>query len=122
MQNHIRFFYLELQKAEQQSRHFARSSKDTSLPYRPRGIHNHRSDRSGWTRVETQTRCTARYFRLSLLADVYYLFAASNPFDIPRRRINKSADHRGRFLAKALILIIPFTRLPNRYRSPTLFE
>lgn len=55
-------------------------------------------------------RCTARYFRISLLADVYYLFAASNPFDIPRRRINKSADHRqAGFLAKLLILIIPLS-------------
>lgn len=47
-----------------------------------------------WTRVQTSTG-VARYFRISLFADVYYLFAASNPFDIPRRRINKSADHRG---------------------------
>lgn len=46
------------------------------------------------TRVQTSTGM-ARYFRISLLADVYYLFAASNPFDIPRWRINKSADHRG---------------------------
>lgn len=52
------------------------------------------SDRSDGRVIQTQT-CVARYFRISLLADVYYLFAASNPFDIPRRRINRSADHRG---------------------------
>lgn len=68
------------------------------------------SGRSDGRVVQTQT-CVARYFRISLLADVYYLFAASNPFDISRWRINRSADHRGaagQFLAKTLILIIPF--------------
>lgn len=50
-----------------------------------------------WTQAQAQIRAlhTARvYFRISLLAHVYYLFVAPNPFDIPRRRINRSADHR----------------------------
>lgn len=51
--------------------------------YRHRGIHNHRSQRA-WRRAHVEgprvgqrcrpIRCNQRYFRATLLADVYYLF------------------------------------------------
>lgn len=81
------------------------------------------SDRSDGRVVQTQT-CVARYFRISLLADVYYLFAASNPFDIPRRRINRSADHRGGCgpVSRENANINNFLCRAGRYRSPILSE
>jgi len=60
------------------------------------------------------TRVARRgYFRISLLAGVYYLFAVPNPFDIPRRRINRSADHRvrsARFPRANVNVVIPLGR------------
>jgi len=61
------------------------------------------------------TRVARRgYFRISLLAGVYYLFAASNPFDIPRRRVNRSADHRvcpAQFPRANVNVLIPLGRV-----------
>jgi hypothetical protein len=60
------------------------------------------------------TRVARRgYFRISLLASVYYPFAAPNPFDIPRRRVNRSADHRvrpARFPRANVNILIPLGR------------
>jgi len=70
----------------------SRDRQKTRACRRPRGIHNQSIDQAG--PVYRHRLAWHWYFRISLLVDVYYLFDASNPFDISRRRISKSADHR----------------------------
>lgn len=117
-----RFMYVSagLQKAEN-SRRLTRTSKDTRVCHRPRGIHNHRSD----IRSDVQTRAAnTLHSARAVFSDIFIgrcLLSIPPPLILlifrvsADKQIGRSSAARG-FLVKALILIIPLLP-PRRYRS-----